>query len=475
MDYDEFAARAYLAGIAAQVDRPVVEASLAINGLEVVSQPGQIGRQLDIPASMTPIELHMRAMTDGLLPLVIHENPPTIFEVDQAAGQARNILSAPLVLAIPDAQPGVPASWTVEREQLATMLNIQRVDSASGSAYQVLFDVEKLRPLLVEAAPKLSRQPANARFIFNDETRQLDLLQPSVTGRSLNIDATLQTIQTELPAGNHNLNLAVDTLQPAVTSEATGEQLGIRELVSEHTSYFFGSSAARIQNIQTAAERFHGVLVAPGATFSMAEILGDISLDNGYAEALIIFGDRTIEGVGGGVCQVSTTLFRTAFLGGFPIVERHPHAYRVGYYEQNSSGHINPNFAGLDATVFVPIVDLKFVNDTPNWLLMETYFSGRGRKLTWKFYSTSDGRTVDWDTTGLQNVVEPPEPKYIENGDLGKGEMRQVDWAVAGGDVTISRVVTRNGEVYLSDQFVTHYQPWRDIYEYGPGTKIPKD
>jgi vancomycin resistance protein YoaR len=102
----------------------------------------------------------------------------------------------------------------------------------------------------------------------------------------------------------------------------------------------------------------------------MAEILGDVSLDNGYAEALIILGDRTIEGVGGGVCQVSTTLFRTAFLGGFPIVERHPHAYRVGYYEQNSSGHINPNFAGLDATVFVPIVDLKFINDTPNWLLM---------------------------------------------------------------------------------------------------------
>jgi vancomycin resistance protein YoaR len=90
--------------------------------------------------------------------------------------------------------------------------------------------------------------------------------------------------------------------------------------------------------------------------------LGDVSLDNGYAEALIIFGDRTIKGVGGGVCQVSTTLFRTAFFGGFPIVERYPHAYRVGYYEQTSSGAINPNYAGLDATVFEILFHIRWAH-----------------------------------------------------------------------------------------------------------------
>ena len=93
-----------------------------------------------------------------------------------------------------------------------------------------------------------------------------------------------------------------------------------------------------MQNIQIAASRFHGLLVPPGATFSMAQQIGDISLDNGYAEAPIIVGDRTINGVGGGVCQVSTTLFRTAFFAGFPIVDRTPHAYRVGYYEQTATG-----------------------------------------------------------------------------------------------------------------------------------------
>ncbi len=126
----------------------------------------------------------------------------------------------------------------------------------------------------------------------------------------------------------------------------------------------------------------------------MAEALGDVSLENGYAEALIIYNGRSITGVGGGVCQVSTTLFRTALYGGYPIVERHEHAYRVFYYEQNATGH-DSDLAGEDATVYVPLVDLKFTNDRPTWLLMETYFRQNTQSLEWKFYSGEDGRIAE--------------------------------------------------------------------------------
>jgi vancomycin resistance protein YoaR len=160
-------------------------------------------------------------------------------------------------------------------------------------------------------------------------------------------------------------------------------------------------------------------------------------------------------------------------LAGFPIVDRTPHAYRVGYYEQTATGAHNPNLAGLDATVFFPLVDLKFTNDTPYWLLMETYFSASNHSLTWKFYSTSDGRTVDWNTTGPVNLVDPPAPVYTENSDLPKGTINQVEWAVQGADVTVNRTVSRGGSVYLQDTFKTHYVPWADAYEYGPGTDIP--
>ena len=473
--YDERVAQAYLNDIAAQVERPTIEASISVKGTEVSVTPGQVGRSVDREATLAPLEEQLHSLTDGLVSVVMRESSPAILDASQQAEIARGILSAPLALTVPDAQQGETASWTFDRDSLAGMLAIERVENPDGARYQVGLDTKSLNSFLQGIADNLATQPADARFIFNDDTKQLEVIQPSIIGRTLNVDATIQTINEKLAQGEHNVALVFDYTNPQVDDKATAEQLGIRELVSSHSSYFYGSSAERIQNIETAASRFHGVLVPPGATFSMGDILGDVSLDNGYAEALIIFGNRTIKGVGGGVCQVSTTLFRTAFLGGYPIVERYPHAYRVSYYEQTASGGVDPNLAGLDATVFVPVVDFKFTNDTPNWLLMETYVNAAARRLTWKFYSTSDGRSVQWDTTGLQNIEDPPEPQYIENPDLAEGEIHQVDWEAAGADVTVYRTVMRNGEVYLKDEFSTHYMPWQAIYEIGPGTKIPKN
>jgi vancomycin resistance protein YoaR len=473
--YDERIARSYLESIAALVNKPAMEASLSVNGVDVSVQPGQVGRTLDVAATLAPLEAQLRSLSDGILPLEIVESPPAILDVSEQAEIARKILSAPLTLHLPEAQEGDPGPWTFEPQNLAGMLTIQRVESPQGALYQVGLNAEGLRSFLKDQASGLARTASNARFIFNDETRQLEVIQPAVIGRALDVDATIETINRELAQGQHDIDLAVEFTPPAVADDATAEQLGITELVSEQTTFFYGSSAARLQNIETAASRFHGVLVAPGETFSMAQVMGDVSLDNGYAEALIIFGNRTIQGVGGGVCQVSTTLFRTVFFGGFPVVERYPHAYRVSYYELNAANQIDSSMAGLDATVFVPVVDFKFTNDTPNWLLMETYTNARGRSLTWKFYSTSDGRSVTWDTSGLRNIVEPPEPLYQENDELAKGETRQVDWAVEGADVDVVRTVSRDGQVLYQDEFRTHYLPWRAVIEYGPGTKVPKN
>lgn len=473
---DESAAQSFLAGLAAQIDLAKIEPSLSINGTEVVVKPGQAGRHLDIPATLEELKARLRTLRDAEIPLPISEDPPVILNANEQAEVARQILSQPMTLVVPDATEGDPGPWTFQPDALAQMITIQQVSSPEGPRYQVGLQATNLQSFLEGIAPQLLRYRQNARFIFNDDTRQLEVIQHAVTGRSLNIYKTIQAINEKLLKGEHSIPLEFEYTAPDVGDDATAEELGIRELVSAQTSYFYDSSAARIQNITTAAARFHGLLVPPWATFSMGEVLGDVSLDNGYAEALIIFGNRTIQGVGGGVCQVSTTLFRTAFFGGYPIVERHPHAYRVAYYELKADGGYNTSLAGLDATVFVPLVDFKFTNDTPYWLLMETYVNQAARTLTWKFYSTSDGRQVEWHTSGLQNIVEPPEPLYEENPDLAKGEIKQVDWAVEGADVTITRIVTRGGEVLYSDTFTTHYLPWRAVYQYGPGTKgMPPD
>ncbi len=471
--FDQRLAYQYLANIARQIDRDVSEASLSINGTEVVVRSGEVGRMLDIEASLQLVSAQVQTLQDGLVPLVVRETPPLILDVSAQAEIARRILSQPLTLTMPDGMSAEGAPWVFDQQTLASMLAIERVKEGGGETYQVGLNSRALVSFLTNLAPDLQTYPVNARFIFNDDTRQLDLLEPAVIGRTLDVEASLQAIQEGLKNGEHEIPLVFQINEPPVTDSATAEQLGITEAVSVQSSYFYGSSRERVQNIQAAARRFHGLLVAPGETFSMASALGDISLDNGYAEALIIVGNQTIKGVGGGVCQVSTTLFRTAFFGGYPIVERHAHAYRVYYYEKTAGNRIDTSLAGLDATVYVPLVDFKFTNDTPYWLLMETYVSPTNSSITWKFYSTSDGRTVEWKTSGVINAVDPPEPLYKENPDLKSGEIKQVDWEAQGADVIVERTVYRNGQVYLSDVFRTHYLPWQAVYEYGPGTEIP--
>jgi vancomycin resistance protein YoaR len=472
--FDQRLAYQYLANIARQIDRDVSEAGLSINGTEVIVRSGEVGRTLDIDASLALVSAQVQTLQDGLVPLVVRETPPVILDVSAQAEIARNILSQPLTLTMPEGMSAEGAPWVFDQQTLASMLAIERVKDGDGETYQVGLNSQALISFLSNLAPDLQTYPVNARFIFNDDTRQLDLLEPAVIGRTLDVEASLKAIQEGLKNGRHEIPLVFQITEPPATDATTAEELGITELVSMQTSYFYGSSRERVQNIQAAAKRFHGLLVAPGETFSMANALGDISLDNGYAEALIIVGNQTIKGVGGGVCQVSTTLFRTAFFGGFPIVERHAHAYRVYYYEKVVGNRIDTSLAGLDATVFVPLVDFKFTNDTPYWLLMETYVSPANSSITWKFYSTSDGRTVEWKTSGVTNTVEPPEPLYKENPELESGVIKQVDWEAQGADVIVERTVYRNGQVYLSDTFRTHYLPWQAVYEYGPGTEIPK-
>ncbi len=457
--------------LSSSINRPVIEAALGLQGMDVIVNSGQIGREVNIPATLELVRRQVQSLQTGVIPVVVDESAPVVVDVSQQAELARQILSQPLVLTMPEGQPDQAGPWSFDPQTLAGMLRIELVAAEGGARYQVTLDSEALRSFLNNLTQPLALSPENARFIFNDETGQLEVLKPAVIGRQLDVETSIQSIQQKLTLGQHSIPLEFTINKPAVTDDMTGDQLGIRELVHSETSYFYGSASSRVQNIQIASARFHGLLIAPGETFSMSDAMGDVSLDNGYAEALIIIGGRTIKGVGGGVCQVSTTLFRAAFFAGFPIVERHAHAYRVSYYEKVKGNRIDPNLAGLDATVYFPLVDFKFTNDTPYWLLMETYVNPSSSSLTWKFYSTKDGRSVDWTTTGPTNKTPAPDPVYRENPDLSKGEIKQVEWPSEGADILVNRSVYRDGALYFQDSYSTHYQPWGEVFEYGPGTE----
>jgi vancomycin resistance protein YoaR len=470
--FDQRMAFNFLTELAKQIDLPSANAGVTIRGTEVIVANSMTGLRLDREASLQAIASQINTLSDGVVPLTVIDIKPLIVDVGSQAEAARILLSKPFNLVLPENQPDEQKIYTLQPEEMAGMLAFGVGADTKNPVYTLSLDPVKLDFYLSQLGGKLYLESVNTRFIFNDNSRQLEVIQPAVIGRELDLEKSMQSIQEKVGKGEHTAELVFNFTNPAVTDEMTGMQLGITELVEAQTSYFRGSSSARIQNIKTAASNFHGLLIAPGETFSMASELGNISLDNGYAEALIIIGDKTIKGVGGGVCQVSSTLFRTAFFAGLPIAERHPHAYRVGYYEQTVGGH-SASLAGLDATVYVPLVDFKFTNDTPNWILMETYTSPTYGSLTWKFYSTKDGRTVKWTTTGPQNIVQPPDDLYRENPELPEGEIRQVEYRADGADVTVNREVIRNGSLYFNDTFFTHYQPWQAIFEYGPGTELP--
>ena len=467
--FDQRVAFQYLSQIAAQINQPVTEASLVLEGTNVVAAPGQVGRELKMDATLIYLGAQLQTFSDGEVPLVVQEIQPQIMDVSAQADTARQILSQPLKLVIPNAGPNDPGPYIYNEQVVANLLGVQRLPDAD---IQVGLKQTGLRDILVPVKNQVDRQPANAKFIFNDDTRQLELMADSTVGRTMDIEASIKAINEALLRGEHTASLVINEAQPKVPATATAQELGITQLLWAETSYFYGSSEERRQNIEAAASRFHGVLIAPGETFSMGATMGDVSLENGFAEALIIYGGRTIKGVGGGVCQVSTTLFRAAFNAGFPIVERYSHAYRVSYYEQMAGGGVDPRLAGLDATVYFPLVDLKFTNDSPYWILMETYMGSNS--LTWKFYSTSDGRTVAWDTTGPTDVVPAPPPSFEENPELGKNQMKQVDWSANGADITVTRTVTRDGALLFQDEITTHYEPWQAVCEYGPDSKNPE-
>ena len=317
---------------------------------------------------------------------------------------------------------------------------------------------------MAQFGTQIYRQPVNARYYFNDDTRELVLVSPHINGRELDVEATLARFVEQINTDNHAVPLVVKDITPLAHSGATAVELGITELITETTTWFYGSSDERKHNIARAAANFYGIVVAPGEEFSFNRYLGSISESDGYEVGLIIIGGRTIEGVGGGVCQVSTTLYQTAFWAGFPIVERWEHGYMVNYYNDGEG-------PGMDATVFTPLVDFRFINNTPYHLLIENYYNEENESLTFKFYSTSLGRRVEKDEPVFENIVAAPTEDIWEYDEkIPEGTAMQYDWAAEGARVIVARrVFNADGQLLDERNFVSNYIPWPNVYRYGPG------
>ncbi len=256
--FDQRMAYSYLTELAKQIDQPTVEASIALKGTDVVVQSGATGRKLDVAGTLTLLSIQIQSLRDGVVPVVVRESPPMIVDVSKQADLARSILSASFKLTLPSGQPDQAGPWTFDTPTLAAMLAFERVDNNGTPDYQVTLKSNILRTYLKNLAPDIALAPQDARFTFNDQSGQLEAIQKSITGRSLDVEATIKAVQQALMQGKHKVALVFNFQDPGVSDKASGKDLGITELVSSETSYFYGSSAERVQNIKTAASQIYG-------------------------------------------------------------------------------------------------------------------------------------------------------------------------------------------------------------------------
>lgn len=328
------------------------------------------------------------------------------------------------------------------------------------------FDSDKFAALIKPLQEKAYKAPVNAQFTF--ENNRVTTFKQSENGIQLDIVKAQKFMESSVALAvkkgttrNFSYEIRAIVLRPDITTEAANS-FGIVEEIGTGTSLFYHSIPNRIHNVALGSSRVNGILVKPGEEFSFDKYLGDVSRATGYASAYVITNGKTVLGDGGGICQVSTTLFRAILNAGLPITERHAHAYRVGYYEEDSP-------PGIDATVFYPSVDLKFVNDTGNYILIVSTIDLDSLRLTYTLYGKKDGRETTLTTPIVSGYAPAPAPLYQDDPTLPKGTTNQVDFAAAGATVAFHRTVKKGGRTTIDENYVSRYAPWRAVFMVGTG------
>jgi vancomycin resistance protein YoaR len=457
---DEGLSESLTASIAATLDVPakkpqlVVEKSATQSGsLAIAVLPGTDGVIFDQEAWKNGLI----TATSSLLPvstqITLDPQPITITadQIEEAKIRAEKLLDKKLIIKHDDSYH----TWVLEKQPLIALV------SFNGD-----FDQEALQTYVETLSEEVDRQPVNARFQFDAAINRVTEFSPALAGLTTNIAESTTELDNALnelerdELKENEVALVVTEAFPEISLDTVND-LGIRELLGRGVSTYTGSIASRVHNVALAASRISGVLIKPGETFSFNANVGDITRETGYQAAYVIKNGRTELGDGGGVCQDSTTVFRAALDAGLPIVERRGHSYRVGYYEQNAK-------PGLDATVYSPSTDLKFLNDTPGHLLLQTIVDSPNRVLTVELYGTDDGREAEVKNHKLWDVSPPPPDVIVEDASIPAGQTKQVDWKAWGAKASFDYVVRRDGQIIIEKTFTSVYKPWAAVFLKGP-------
>jgi vancomycin resistance protein YoaR len=452
--------QAYLTSLASATDVPPQDAHVSTVYGQVQLAPAREGRQLLVDQVAKQVVTALTDLQPKVVTLAYRPLAPAISDsaAAETAKTVQQLLSTSVELRAGEQR------YTWSRNEMGSLIRIGR-ESPAGNAPQlaVRIDKERLAALLGEVAREVERAPIEPRLRFEDGA--VRIVQPGQAGVQLNQADAPKLLEQALLTQQRVVELPLTAIEPQIT-EATLAQLGIVELVAEGKSSFIDSAPYRVTNIAAGARHMDGTLIAPGEEFSFNETVGAIDESNGFTQGYAIIDGRTQLEWGGGVCQVSTTVFRAAFWAGLPITERNQHSFRIRWYEVYEP-------IGMDAAIFTGPggYDLRFVNNTDRYLLMQTTVDTAGEVLTVELYGTRPDREVIQSPPRIsRETPAPTTPRYIDDPSLPKGVVKQTDTARGGLDVRIERIVRQGGEVLFSDAFTSSFQPWPNIYVRGTGS-----
>jgi vancomycin resistance protein YoaR len=456
---------ALVEGLAAEIDRPAANAGI------IVDDNGRLAVVPAVSAARVEIDASVAAIAEGLL----SDKDEIALVVDETAADISDAMAAAAVEHGEDLMtPGISLTWKggegmLDRGDLLRALTI-RSRPGGEAPFTYGLDPDLVRESLDRYAAEFDIPVQDARWRILDG--KIQLAAPESKGRELDLDRGVATVLGAFLDEETEVELGVRTLLPQWTGQdGSAITLG-DDILGEGGTWYGDSSEARRQNVELASSTLSGWLVPPDGTFSFADSVGLITEENGFVTGLGIIDDgeggfTTAPVVGGGICQVSTTLYQAVFWAGLPIVERHQHPYYLRNYGEAVSG-----LPGLDAMVNIEPdwrLDLKFRNTTGRWIAV--VMIPDGAMVYARIVGTDPGWEIVVPEPTIENEVKAPEQMiYTDSPEMLLGHERVVESAQDGFDVRVDRTVLNDGKVILEDAVFSSFAPSRNTIMRGTGT-----
>lgn len=445
LSHDAAAMGEFIDTVNAEAGTPPVDAGVTVVGAKVTRSEPADGLGIDTKVATQRV-LEAFVSEDKTVRLDLAPIPPLLdsHDVDGAYSAAMSMVAGPLTLYYGEKQ------WQVSPETIGGWIGFETVGAGDDAVLKATIVSDEVSSSVLPMVAQVGRPAKNATFKTSSGTVSIVPAEDGLAADAEDLAKRLTIVLTG--DGERRAELTMHRVEPDVTTE-DAERMGIKERLSTFTTDYASSNKPRVANIHLLADALNGTLIPPGGTFDFNKTIGPRTAEKGYQEANAIVNGKLVPQLGGGICQIGTTIFNTVFFSGLPVVERHNHSLYISHYPK-----------GRDATVSWGGPNFRFKNDTPDWVLIAASYTNSS--VTIALYGTDPGYKVTYETGPWTNLKDPP-VREIKDPNLPVGSKVVEERGVSGRTILVTRKVTKGGAVVRTDTFKSSYRPTEEVVRVG--------